>query len=363
MSRRDDFTKKTVELLSRRAGGRCSMCNCPTWGPNDSPYSATNIGQAAHIAAAAEGGPRYDPSMSSEERTSVKNGIWLCSNCHDKIDRNVASYNTKTLHQLKKSAENRAREELGVSQKQEKTANDPLLQATVSGVAIMKLRKLKSKLSDHHQKRKLSDKEAIQFLSSLDFLDFGSPTGCHGYLPEVGTETISYLCRLLGYIDSAPAHLEAIRYFSETVAIFPLSKEGVVDICESIKFLMKGHTPRDPVYQSSMALLKNIAQKLSKDADTCKVIKDTMVMVARQQTDRHGRRGRGGHEEVDYNVDDHEQLSKRSRLENSDDQEVEQEVDVYLTNMLLLAGNEYGCHDNIRIEEEIDKLGFESNIL
>ena len=102
MSRRDDFTKKTVELLSRRAGGRCSMCSCPTWGPNDSPYSATNIGQAAHIAAAAEGGPRYDSSMSSEERTSVKNGIWLCSNCHDKIDRNVASYNTKTLHQLKK---------------------------------------------------------------------------------------------------------------------------------------------------------------------------------------------------------------------------------------------------------------------
>ena len=112
---RDDFTRKTVELLAKRAGGKCSICQCTTWGPNDSPFRATNIGQAAHIAAAAVGGPRYDEKMDAEERSSISNGIWLCSNCHDKVDRNVDSYTTADLRRMKKEAELRARKDLGVS--------------------------------------------------------------------------------------------------------------------------------------------------------------------------------------------------------------------------------------------------------
>lgn len=112
---RDDFTRKTVELLAKRAGGRCSICQCTTWGPNDSPYSATNIGKAAHIAAASVGGPRYDERMDPEERSSVSNGIWLCSNCHDKVDRNVHSYTTEYLNRLKREAEGSAKKNLGVS--------------------------------------------------------------------------------------------------------------------------------------------------------------------------------------------------------------------------------------------------------
>ena len=115
LRRRDDFTKKTVELLARRAGGKCSMCQCSTWGPNDRPYSATNIGQAAHIAAAAPGGPRYDATMSPEDRSSISNGIWLCSNCHSKVDSNVVTYTTERLKKLKYEAESRAKKELGVA--------------------------------------------------------------------------------------------------------------------------------------------------------------------------------------------------------------------------------------------------------
>ena len=115
MSRRDDFTKKTIDLLARRAGGKCSMCFAPTWGPNDKPYSVTNIGQAAHIAAAAEGGPRYVASMTPEERTSISNGLWLCSNCHDQIDRNIETYTIPILKQIKKEAEKKARRALGVA--------------------------------------------------------------------------------------------------------------------------------------------------------------------------------------------------------------------------------------------------------
>lgn len=115
MSRRDDFTKKTIDLLARRAGGKCSMCFAPTWGPNDKPFSVTNIGQAAHISAAAEGGPRYVASMTPEQRTSISNGLWLCSNCHDQIDRNVETYTIQKLKQIKKEAEKKARKALGVA--------------------------------------------------------------------------------------------------------------------------------------------------------------------------------------------------------------------------------------------------------
>jgi len=79
---RDDFDAKTKEMLARRVGYRCSNPDCRklTSGPQEDPTKAVSIGVAAHITAASEGGPRYDDSLSLEERSSVDNGIWLCQN-------------------------------------------------------------------------------------------------------------------------------------------------------------------------------------------------------------------------------------------------------------------------------------------
>ena len=112
-------------ILSKRAGGKCCKCATPTFGPNDNPNKATNIGQAAHIAAAAPGGPRYDPKMSPEERTSTSNGLWLCSNCHDVVDRNPELYKTSDLKRMKKEAEERARKEMGVAKTPQHTKVPP----------------------------------------------------------------------------------------------------------------------------------------------------------------------------------------------------------------------------------------------
>ena len=49
-----------------------------------------NIGEAAHICAAAPGGPRYDPSMTPEQRKSASNGIWLCRNHAKAVDSDPA---------------------------------------------------------------------------------------------------------------------------------------------------------------------------------------------------------------------------------------------------------------------------------
>lgn len=107
---RDDFSQKTKSLLSRRAGFACSNPECRhiTDGPAKGAQIAVSIGEAAHITAAAPGGPRYDATMTSEERASYENGIWLCRNCAALIDRDEHYYTTTILHQWKEEAEKKA---------------------------------------------------------------------------------------------------------------------------------------------------------------------------------------------------------------------------------------------------------------
>jgi len=88
---RDNFSKKVVDDVAKRAGYLCSnpVCRRRTIGPSESEADKhTNIGKAAHITAAAPGGPRYEPSLSPVERKSIKNAIHLCSVCADLIDKN-----------------------------------------------------------------------------------------------------------------------------------------------------------------------------------------------------------------------------------------------------------------------------------
>jgi hypothetical protein len=74
---RDDFPQKTKETLAKRVAYHCSNPECKmlTIGPNSDKDKASNIGVAAHITAASEGGPRYDTSITSEQRASINNGI------------------------------------------------------------------------------------------------------------------------------------------------------------------------------------------------------------------------------------------------------------------------------------------------
>jgi hypothetical protein len=101
---RDDFSSKTNNALALRANFKCSFTDCgiPTSSPNDSsPDGVTKIGVAAHIHAASPGGARYLPSMSSEERTSISNGIWLCPTHGTLIDRDTTAYTAEILREMK----------------------------------------------------------------------------------------------------------------------------------------------------------------------------------------------------------------------------------------------------------------------
>ncbi|MGE0485021.1 MAG: hypothetical protein AB7Q81_12840 [Gammaproteobacteria bacterium] len=104
---RDDFSKSTKELLAKRVGFRCSnpKCRRPTAGPQDDPGGAVSIGVAAHITAAAPGGPRYDLSMSQEQRSDSSNGLWLCQTCAKLIDSDETKFSLAILEGWKRSAE------------------------------------------------------------------------------------------------------------------------------------------------------------------------------------------------------------------------------------------------------------------
>ena len=110
MKPRDDFSQKTKDILAKRVGYNCSNPDCmrPTVGPKQGQDSALSLGQAAHITAAAKGGPRYDPSLTSEERKSIHNGLWLCYSCATLIDRDEFFYTSDLLHSWKKVAEQKA---------------------------------------------------------------------------------------------------------------------------------------------------------------------------------------------------------------------------------------------------------------
>jgi hypothetical protein len=114
---RDNFSAKTIRLLQTRVGHCCSNPDCrrPTIGPAIEEDRTINIGIAAHITAASEGGPRYDRTLPGEERKSASNGIWLCQVCAKLIDSDAARYTGDVLRDWKREAVARSFKAVAIS--------------------------------------------------------------------------------------------------------------------------------------------------------------------------------------------------------------------------------------------------------
>ena len=125
---RDDFSSKTKEILGKRVGYYCSNPNCrkATIGPTSDKDKALNIGIAAHITAASEGGARYNEELSHSERKDIDNGIWLCANCATLIDRDPDFYTVEVLKEWKESDEKKALEAINFNERI--SENLPLLE-------------------------------------------------------------------------------------------------------------------------------------------------------------------------------------------------------------------------------------------
>lgn len=116
MAKRDDFTLSTIRFLAERVGYRCSnpQCGVETAGAKAGcDLKVAKIGVAAHITAAAPGGPRYNAELTVDQRRHASNGIWLCQTCSVLIDRDDNNYTVESINLWKRQAESDANARLG----------------------------------------------------------------------------------------------------------------------------------------------------------------------------------------------------------------------------------------------------------
>src|SRR5438876_614127 len=116
---RDDFPPRVKQIVAQRAAYHCSNPDCRRLiiaGALTQPDRIVSFGVAAHMTAAAHGGPRYDENLSPEERASLNNAIHLCANCAMMIDKNNgADYPLAVLQEWKQRHEEWAQTQLGRS--------------------------------------------------------------------------------------------------------------------------------------------------------------------------------------------------------------------------------------------------------
>jgi len=112
---RDDFSVKTKQLLAEKVSNLCSnpSCRVLTLGAKYKKEASTKVGVAAHIHAAAKGGPRYCPSQLPDERKAYENGIWLCQTCSRLIDVDEEKYSASMLRSWKQQAEAHSNNSIG----------------------------------------------------------------------------------------------------------------------------------------------------------------------------------------------------------------------------------------------------------
>ena len=106
----------TKLLLAYRSGNKCALpnCGCELSPPSESG-DPINVGVAAHIAGERPGSARYDLKMTKEERNHYNNLIYLCGNCHTKIDaipQGETDYPEERLLQIKTKHEQKVQDGL-----------------------------------------------------------------------------------------------------------------------------------------------------------------------------------------------------------------------------------------------------------
>lgn len=109
------FSKTVVDVVARRAANTCSNpdCGAITSGPAEDIARAVNVGEAAHIFGARPGAARFDPNMAVVARADTTNAIWLCRNCHKRVDADPAQFPAGLLFEWRREHEARVAEVLG----------------------------------------------------------------------------------------------------------------------------------------------------------------------------------------------------------------------------------------------------------
>lgn len=94
-------TSDVIRQLYLRSGNQCAFPNCTNKIIDE---NGNFIGQICHIEAAEEGGERFNPNMTNEERRSYDNLMLMCYE-HHIVTNDVQKYTVSTLKQMKRDHE------------------------------------------------------------------------------------------------------------------------------------------------------------------------------------------------------------------------------------------------------------------
>jgi hypothetical protein len=101
------YSDRTLKLLWGRAAGRCAMpeCRVELFAEATDYDPIVVIGEIAHVAGAADDGPRATPTLTTAQRNDYDNLILLCQNCHARIDGQTGFYSIAKLKDIKQAHE------------------------------------------------------------------------------------------------------------------------------------------------------------------------------------------------------------------------------------------------------------------
>jgi tetratricopeptide (TPR) repeat protein/nucleoside phosphorylase len=218
---RDDFPEEVKRIVAQRVGYQCSNpdCRALTSGPQIDPTKALNVGVAAHITAAAPGGPRYDPSLTPEARRHPDNAIWLCRTCAKLVDNDLARFTVDLLRKWKAEAEKAASKQIG------KSAERPVSQIW-GGLVSPRRAVILTALRDEYLavRAHLTKPEEEPDLQGTIY-ERGRFTGVNGEEWEVGIVEIGS-----GNPAAAAEAERAINHFKASVALFVGVAGGLKDV-------------------------------------------------------------------------------------------------------------------------------------
>ena len=120
------YKPSTIRRLDTLSGNECTAPDC------DKQLIAKDgqsiISKICHIEAASSDGPRYNSSMTDDERRHFNNLILLCDECHTIIDNkeNEEKYTVKLLQEWKVNHHSKITQKLQVKTSLLKTAIDAI---------------------------------------------------------------------------------------------------------------------------------------------------------------------------------------------------------------------------------------------
>ena len=108
------MTAKTTKMLWGRAANRCAICRMELVMDATETDDLSVVGEACHIVAQSENGPRGSSEMTREQRDLYGNLLLLCNVYHKVIDDQPGEYTVERLREIKTTHEAWVRSNLGM---------------------------------------------------------------------------------------------------------------------------------------------------------------------------------------------------------------------------------------------------------